>query len=342
MYVDITFKIFLMFSVGIFLLRQSKHITILAWALMICQGWNALSINQIYFERGYIIINNFSWNWLDNNTYSISSLPILAMTFAILMTATKNWQRLLSGFILVLQLHQLMILQSRGTMLGAILLIVLGVFFMPKNRATWTMVSISFTLGAMLAGPSVIEEFNSSFKPKDQLDSSAQGRFYLWKAGAAIMNDYPLLGVGPWAGELLVPKYYEGISDGMPAKALHNLYFEVGTGCGMPALIAYLGIFIIPTSIHFLLWLRLRNRMPDWFRLVNLAVLCGIPGYWGASMFSSGALIEAPYLLVLLGCAALPVYRDELEQAELSPETVEEADDVPENAESSLAGSKRG
>jgi O-antigen ligase len=307
MYMDITLKIAIMSTVGVYVMSQPKHLMIFAWGLMFAQGWNALSINQIYFQRGFINVNWFTWNYLDNNTYCISSVPVMAIVLAILMTAEKNWQRLVSGFVFILQVHQLMLLQSRGTMVGGLVLAAVGLFFMPKNRVTLSMVSVSLILGAILAGPSVIEEFNSSFEEGENRDSSADSRFKLWKAGAGIMNDYPLLGVGPWAGELKVPQYYEG-GLSVSNKALHNLFFEVGTGCGVPALMCYLAIFLIPFLAHLQLWFRERRMMPRWMLMVNLSILCGVPGYWVASMFSSGALIEAPYMMMVLGATALPVY----------------------------------
>jgi O-antigen ligase len=220
-------------------------------------------------------------------------------------------------------------------MLGGLLLVALGVLFMPKNRTSITMISIGLGLGIMLAGPSVIEEFNSSFKAEGERDSSAESRFLIWKAGAAIMMDYPLLGVGPWAGERIVPAYYEGDMGGYTTKALHNLFFEIGTGVGVPGLTAYLLFFGIPWIAHFQLWIKERDRMEPWMRVCNLSMLCGVPGYWAASMFSSGALIESPYLLVVLGCASLGMRFNH--QTELAIESEETEDEIESELSEELA-----
>ena len=324
-YLDISWKICAMGIVGIFLVDSPKKLYWFIWSIVLCQGWNAFNINQLYFERGFIIINNFSWNSLDNNTYSISCLPVAAGAFAILMTM-QDWRlRALSGLIFVLQMHQIMILQSRGTMMGGLVLAALGIFFMPKNRTSIVMLSVGLSLGIMLAGPSVLEEFSSSFAAEGERDSSAESRFLIWKAGAAIMMDYPLLGVGPWAGELIVPAYYEGDLGGMTVKALHNLFFEVGTGAGVPALIAYLLFFGIPWAAHLQLWFKERDTMEPWMRVSNLSVLCGVPGYWVASMFSSGALIESPYLLVVLGCASLGIHFNNQTEFEIEETETDES-----------------
>jgi O-antigen ligase len=297
--------------------------------MIVTQGWNAWNINQLYLQRGFISINGFLWNFLDNNTYSISSLPVACVAFAVVMVSNRWWQRGLAGLIFVLQMHQLMILQSRGTMVGGLVVILLGILFMPKTRATILICVWGFIIGSVLAGPSVVEEFNSSFISTEELDSSAESRFKLWKAGASIMRDYPLLGVGPWAGQYLVPQYIEGYDEKKSSKALHNLFFEVGTGSGIPSLIAYLAFFSIPWWAHFQEWRHRRSTMEPWFRIANLAILCGVPGYWAASMFSSGALIEAPYVLIVLGCCALSI-QENLPQLEGEDEEFEDDDRLQE------------
>jgi O-antigen ligase len=300
---DIIWKIWLIASLGVVLIDDRRKMIWFIWAMVLSQGWNAFNVNQLYYMYG-VNVRYFTWNFLDNNTYSISTIPVMAVTFGILMIH-KDWRiRLLSGLIFVLQMHQLMILQSRGTMMGGLVLIALGVFFMPKTRISIQMTLVALVVGSILAGPSVLEEFNSAFVAEEEMDSSAASRYKVWKAGAAIMLDYPLLGAGPWAGQFLVPMYYEGGGAG-GQKALHNLFFEVGTGSGIPALLCYLLYFFVPWLAHLKLWLSGEPRIGSWWQIANLAVLCGIPGYWAASMFSSGALIESPYLLATLACCSL-------------------------------------
>ncbi len=307
MFIDVFFKIILMSSLAVFVLNTGRQIAIFVGCLILAQGWNAFNINQLYFERGYININWFQWNFLDNNTYSISSLPMFFLAIGGSICAPRLWQRGLAGFIAVLQIHQIMLLQSRGTMIGALLACGLMIVFMPKTQRAIRTVLAAVVIGSILAGPPVIEEFSSAFKPQGELDSSADSRYGVWKAGAKITMDYPLLGVGPWAGERLVPHYYENYTDNRDAKALHNLLFEVSTGMGIPATILYLSFFGLPWWQHLKVWWR-GGDFPEWFRIVQIGILAGIPGYWASSMFSSGALIEAPYLLMAIGIVSLYIY----------------------------------
>ncbi len=163
--------------------------------MIVAQGWNAWNINQLYFSRGHIRLDGFHWNFLDNNTYSISSVPVMALTIAAVFTAQRLWIMVGCGLVMVFQMHQLMILESRGTMLGSLFMCALAVYWMPKNSRNVGLVIVILLIAAILAGPPVIREFNSIFESKENLDSSADSRFKLWKAGTQIIMDYPLLGV---------------------------------------------------------------------------------------------------------------------------------------------------
>lgn len=347
-YVDISWKIWLMSMIGIMVIDAEKKLAVLMGTMVVCTGWNAWELNLRYLRQGFIRVTEFLFVGLDNNLYSISTLPVACVTLGGLLVSKSNLWQGVAAFVLALQMHQIMILQSRGTMLGMLLSCLLAVYFMPKNPRTITLVVMATILGAILAGPPVVKEFGSIFAGKQEIDNSASSRYQVWKAGARIMMDYPLTGVGPWCGEIYVPRYYEGYSESRKYKALHNLFFEVGTGFGFPGVAVYMLIFFIPWYMNWVLWRRYRERFSPTIRIGNLAVLAGIPGYWFASMFSSGALVESPYLMVVIACATGSIFYREL-AADVEPsggewdddETEDEEDDDEEWDTGSMSGEER-
>jgi O-antigen ligase len=88
-------------------------------------------------------------------------------------------------------------------------------------------------------------------------------------------------------------------------KALHNLFFDISTGVGIPGLMCYLLFFFLPWLAHFKRWYTGEVGSNDYSKIINLATLCGIPAYWLASMFSSGVFLESSYLLVCVSCSGL-------------------------------------
>ncbi len=199
-----------------------------------------------------------------------------------------------------------MLLESRGAMLAAVAALPILGWYMPKNRFTITAAVIAVVAGGALAGPPVVKEFTSAFETGEKRDSSAQSRFALWEVGWEITKDYPMLGVGPYAGQRLVALYLSG-GQQEGQKGLHNLFFEISTGCGLPATALYFGFFVIP---WYMSWKTYRNRSKELDPKLQgclLAVVAGIPAYLAASMFSSGALLESPYAMSSMAIAVQSV-----------------------------------
>lgn len=324
LYMDVLWKVILMTVLTVWLIDSPYKIWILMWVVVVCQGYNAYQINLQYFEEGFSRFARTNWGDKgDNNVYSIYTVPIMGMAAALTVYGRVWWQYLLAGSILVMQMHVLMLLESRGTMIGGLVLAIVFIAVVPKSFRICSTLAVSIICGVTLAGPSVVEEFSSAFKPQGELDPSAESRYDLWAAGAIITKQYPLLGVGPNAGRFLVPQYYPPERH-RPDKALHNLFFEISTGCGIPAALFYVAFFGIVFLACLLLYLKSRRDLPDWAAAGCLAVVCGVPGYWAGSMFSSGALLESSYLLIGIGSATLLTYQREQEMElwdDMEPDT---------------------
>ena len=292
-------KIVLMTLLITLTLSSRKALQSAIWVMAIGITFNAFDINSDYYRRGFSLVNQDGWSNMNANGYALVMLIGVLLTFCLAVHAksaltTIAW--LLSSLI---NTHAIMIVESRGAMLGLIVgAMIFLVFMRPTSRSIILTAAIGFGV-FILAGPVVVKEFSSIFAEK--LDSSGESRFYLWDAGVRLTLDYPMLGVGPWAGECLLPAYYSGTGKlGYDKIALHNLELEVSTGMGIPATIAYLIFFFIPwNSARNILWQQRHTTSQLASATVQCAVIA-IPAYWVAAQFNSGALVEMPYLLVSL------------------------------------------
>lgn len=309
-YLSILWKAILMAGLAVFHLDSPKKILAMMWVAAIAQGYNAYQINLQYFEDGFCLyarMRKWGFGAGDNNVYTNGVIPIIAISGALTVFSKHWWQKALAGAIALLQIHQVMLFDSRGGMMGAMIMAIAFFAFMPKNPKAVFFAVCLFIGGAALAGPSVVDRFTSSFQDTDELDASARSRFDLWRTGWRITQDHLLLGAGPRCGRYLVANYYPRKLEG--AKALHNLFFEISTGCGLPAALLYLAHFGIIWFAAFRIYMHKKRGPPeDALRCALLALLAGQFGYWSASMFSSGALIESTYLCAAIGAAALCVH----------------------------------
>ena len=290
----------------IFLLDSQQKIKTLLVAATLAQAYSAYQINLDYFQTGFSRYAYQPWGsyGVDNNGYSLLTVPMLGVSLAFAMCETAPWKKLGMLFVSVLQIHEIMLLQSRGSMLAFLPMVAILLWKMPRTKANLRITIMGSACVFLLAGPGFVEEFTSIFVKAEDRDSSAESRLFLWQAGFRITMDYPLTGVGLDAARALVPqeRYYDG---GLTTtnKALHNLFFDVSTGTGIPGLLAYLVFILIP------IWCVWKNYEPTQhgFASCELAVLCGSVGYLVASNFSSGLTIESAYVLTTAGYALIIV-----------------------------------
>lgn len=310
-YMNILWKVILMAFLSAWLIDTPKKMMTLVWVVVLCSGYNAFQINLQYFQDGYSAYARTGWGVKgDNNVFSIYTIPIMAISVSLCVYAKNIFFRGVAGLIFVLQMHTLMLLESRGSMIGGLFTAIVFAIYVPKSARVWTMILGGVVAGSLLAGPSVVKEFSSSFETGESRDRSAESRFEVWSAGASITSKHPVLGVGPNAGRFLVPAYIPAEST-RPQKALHNLFFELSTGCGVPATLCYFAYFAIIWWLCFRTLRQTKHSAPDWLAISTLAVTCGLPGYMLASMFSSGALLESSYLLTALGAAGVSTFRSQ-------------------------------
>lgn len=289
------------------IIKKPEDITLLMAVTAITQGYSAFRINEQYFQDGYsLYVYLNSWGFKgDNNLYSNLTIPCIAYSASLAVFSKNQLQKLLFGGITILQMHQIMILESRGAFLGSLLTSSIMLIIIPKTKGNLLALFVLLMVGSALAGPSVVDEFNSIFEdPAEGEFSSKDDRIEIWTTGWAITMDHFWLGVGPFAGQTLVPVYSDMYQS---EKALHNLFLEISTGFGFPATVLYVAFMVIPWIYAIKSYLKIRNlnNSEPWFAAATMAMICGMPGYLLAAMFSSGALQESSYLLSVVSiCVA--------------------------------------
>lgn len=317
LYVDSLWKIALMCFITVLTIDTPKRCLALMWVLVLSQGFNAYRINENYFQYGFSSYRSYGYGLSgDNNLYSLLTLPIFGCSVALACFSRKKIHRVVAGLIMLLQAHQIMLLESRGAMLGVVAISPLILWYIPKTRLNVLGLTVGIAGIAVLAGPSVINELLSIGGDAESgtLDASASSRFDLWKAGWEITKEHPLLGVGPWAAQWVVPKILKMDAE---TKGLHNIYFEISAGCGVPAAIFYFGFF---SMCIFAGWtvlqhprqnIKTRNRHDSDMEVLRgggFAAVTGLLGYFIASIFSAGALLESGYAVAALGLCCYRVF----------------------------------
>jgi len=217
----------------------------------------AQRLGQSFYDY-YVVqrITGFTSHW---NTYSAEEMFALIMVAALLMfapRARRNWLWAFCGILIALAV---VLGETRGIWIATAVAAVYLVFFW--RRWLCALIPVAVLL-AYFVSPAPVQERLTSIIHPNSVDSN-QFRTIAWSAGLAMIEEHPLLGIGPdgpkfhfkeyvppdvWATK--PPGFYEH---------MHNVYLQLAADRGIPTMLAMLWI-LIQMPIDF--WRGLRALPP--------------------------------------------------------------------------------
>jgi O-antigen ligase len=155
---------------------------------------------------------------------------------------------------------------------------------------------IAIALVMTLAPGVVTDRMQSMFNLNDP---TTRDRVAMLQAGAAIVRDHPLTGVGPNQIEPVYPTYRVASAVNPTNPHLHNVPMQIAAERGLPALAAWL--WFVCTAIGGLFHLLRRAR----HRAVSAAGLGAMAAMLGAGLFEYN-FGDSEFLMLLLVMVTLP------------------------------------
>ena len=264
--------------------------------------WN--SVHGIGLVEGSrVTINRAQGSQLGdpNDLAMVLLFPIGFATAFLLGRASRRADRLLALVALPLLVWGLLATQSRGGLLG--LLVVLAVFAWGRVRNKLLLVAAGAVAGLglfLLSGigtRSVVQEGGGA----TAIDASAQGRLDAWTAAVNMAWDRPLAGVG-------IDNFVENFFFYTPhwgglAKAVHSTWFQVLAETGFPGIVLFLSLVLVTFRGGVTMLRRLRGLgTPEGVELADRveALVGALAGFMVAATFLTQALTWPFYLLLAL------------------------------------------
>ncbi len=162
---------------------------------------------------------------------TFSGLMMLALTLAVarvlFMTRSRIWPALVIPALSVV----LALTLSRNAWMGACASVAL-LLLIRDLRLAAVLPVIAALFFASAPAP-VLQRFYSTF---DLHDITVNDRFAMQRAGAQIVRDHPLFGVGPNMIERVYPKYRDAGAVEETVSHLHNVPLQIAAERGLPAL----------------------------------------------------------------------------------------------------------
>ena len=167
----------------------------------------------------------------------------------------KKIERLFFVSTTPLLIATVMFTQSRGAFLGLATAVVLF-FWYAKNKMTTLMVIATLLLVILpfapsqytarigtIFNPAIIdtETLHQDTQASSSPDGSIKGRLDFWGYAVRMIEDHPLLGVGPQNFEQLTSQYSSGQYG---KKDTHNTYLKIAAELGIPALVLFIALVV--------------------------------------------------------------------------------------------------
>lgn len=162
-------------------------------------------------------------------TYSGVLMLLLCATAARLLfePGRRIWPALIMPALLVALAATL----SRNAYVGA--LVGVAVLLLVRDFRLLALLPVVIAAGVLLAPPHVVDRVYSIF---DLKDPTSRDRVAMAQAGARIINDKPITGVGPDMVEHVYPEYRTDDAVSIDVQHLHNVPLQIAAERGLPAL----------------------------------------------------------------------------------------------------------
>src|SRR5687767_13075021 len=225
-------------------------------------------------------------------TYSGTLMLVICAATARMLYGTSG--RLWAAFIMPALLVALSLTLTRGAWVGVA--VGVSLLLLSKDFRLLALVPIVIVIGVLLAPQAIIERAGTIFDPKDL---TSRDRIAMLQAGAAIVKDYPLMGVGPDQIEHVYPRYRVPDAVKPTNPHLHNVPMQIAAERGLPALAAWMW-FVVSVTVGLYRLLRTsRNKS------LAAAALGGVAAMLAAGLteYNFG---DSEFLMLLLVIITLP------------------------------------
>jgi O-antigen ligase len=185
-------------------------------------------------------------------------------------------------------------------MVGLIAVGFVAFIMMPKRPKNVAALLVVAALAARLTGPELFARYGTAFVSSEERDRSAESRLDLWIDCLKVIQEYPVLGVGPANWRTIASRY--GWPEG---KSAHSVWMETAAEVGIPAALALLLFFGLAAAK---LWPIARAHVTDENRYeiaVASSVILALVGFSVSGQFVSAPGLEVPYYITMVGIGLL-------------------------------------
>ncbi len=212
-------------------------------------------------------------------SYAGNQLMVFACAYAFFLLSTKNKiEKTMYLLIAVILFLSIIASQSRSTWLAVPIIVVIGLFAVPKKQLLYVSIFLVIIAGGIIL---FVPEISSRFMSIFNLAQN-ETRLNLWKTALAIISDHPLIGIGSGTFNdyfeiYRVPGFYDARGHA------HNDYLNKAVISGLVGLITWLAMWVAWFIYMVHVYVKLPERDDD--KKIVLGTILAISGILLAAFF---------------------------------------------------------
>ena len=287
----------------------------------------SVSLGGLYLLREWQVARGWSTGYRpgavvgDDEIYATAAAFAIPVAWVLYKNTRNKLARTFYIGCLTLMIVAVIAGGSRGGLIGVVASLAVLNWTSPKRIRAYA-IAIFFLVTFNLAYP--YSPFYRIINPTKTDLSNANARMTQWKAGAQMVADHPLIGVG--IGRFMsLMRFY--IPDLQTSNIAHNMFLAVAAECGIPAVLTLIVLwFSIIRSLNRVCKLRI-NEPENPLIPFAIGIRAGIVGAIVSSCFIYGLNIRETWLAAFLAMAVVVMAK---EHAAKDPEDQEAEKPLPE------------
>lgn len=238
---------------------------------------------------------------------TIGAVVMVPVALSLFLTRKRGWEALMLMSFIASQALAAIFSQLRSIYLCSLLslwIMVIRSFGKRKIFLSLIVILIPILVLASLFKVPIITQRFSEWHSINEFSDSQIIRMECIRVAISMMRDHPLFGIGLGRWNVDFPNYtaFRNVWEIVSANSPHNLFLDIGSGSGVPAMI----IFIFITVMAVLKFYKLSKLLVGEARILVTGLLSGFIG-WVLMNIISGGYLLAHLNMIFFGWIGLSV-----------------------------------
>ena len=209
------------------------------------------AIASMWIYRQYFILHVFPANGIEQDTNYESLTLVTGIPLAVWMVQyeTGVWWRRIAVLCVGLMGGGVLLTQSRAGLIAAVVMGLAAIVFSRRKMLTLGLVVLAIAAGVELSPAGLATRFRSirlEGAATNGAEESTRIHIELAKAGLAMIEAYPLTGIGLEQFEDAAPNYNPALLEVAGHEYIaHDTYIQIGAEGGIPVLLLFLSLMAV-------------------------------------------------------------------------------------------------